>query len=108
MISLPPGCTINYEVNIIMTDLPKEFLAWWLEVGGVMQYNEWYDHRGRQQRIAVVRYGQGRPSHKLQNQQDEYMVRFRPEDAGVALMLLMKFTDLVKSHNMKEVEQYVY
>ena len=107
MIPLPPGVTVNYESIITLSDMSEEFLTWFKDVGGEVSYTEWYDMRGNPKRTPVVKYQAGRPSHKFNNGTGEFLIRFRQEDAGVALMLLMKFTNLVVSHNMKEIEKYV-
>ena len=105
MISLPPGCTVNYEVTIVVHDVDnEEFMLWWQEVGGELVYKKDYDRWGREIQTPVLRYGQGRLSHKSAGN-PEYLIRFRAEDAGVALMMLMKFDKLVISHNMREVER---
>lgn len=108
MIALPPGVTINHEVTMVLTAMPEEFLTWYVEVGGEVSYTSYYDHRGQEKTTPVVKYQLGRASHLMATDQVEYIIRFRAENAGMALMLLMKFDQLVKSHNIKEVEQYVY
>lgn len=107
MIRLPPGCTINYEIILVLNDLPTEFLQWWESIGGEVGVNSYYNARGTEVSIPIIRYKAGRWSHKMTGNY-EYLIRFRSEDANVALMLLMKWDRLVISHNMKEVEKYVY
>ena len=106
MISLPPGVTVNYEVILTLSELPQEFLSWWTEVEGCVSYTSYYNARGKEITVPQIRYGQGRPSHKFNNDTGQYLVRFRSEDAGVALALLMKWDYLVVSHNMRELEKY--
>ena len=103
MIRLPPGCTINYEVTIVVNELGSEFLAWWQEVGGTVASSSYYNSKGQEVITPMVRYRQGRWSHKSAGNY-EYLIRFQGEDAGVALMMLMKWTNTIVSHNMKEVE----
>lgn len=86
--------------------MPVEFIEWFKEMGGEVSYTEWYDMRGKLVQLPVVKYGQSKPSHKFNNGTGEFLIRFRQEDAGVALMLLMKFDNLVVSHNMKDLEKY--
>ena len=88
--------------------MPEDFLAWFEEIGGAVGYTEWFDMRGRPHRSPAIQYGTGRVSHKFNNDTGEYLVRFRSEDAGVAFMMLMKWDNLIVSHNMREVEKYVY
>ena len=83
-----------------MTD---EFLAWWQEIGGLLEYSSYYNAKGQVIKIPIVRYGLGRWSHKSASN-PEFLIRFRAEDANVALMMLMKWTNLIISHNMREVE----
>jgi len=107
LISLPPGVTINYEVTVIVNELSSAFLAWWKEVGGTIdESNSHYTHNPRGQVVIVptIRYGQGRWSHKSAGN-DDYLIRFRGEDANVALMMLLTWNNIIVSHNMKEVEQ---
>lgn len=105
MISLPPGCTINYEVTVVVDKMSKEFLAWWQEIGGDVdeKFLGW-NKSGKEMLEPTVKYGVGRWSHKSAGN-DEYLIRFRAEDANVALMMLIKWDNLIISHNMREVEQ---
>ena len=104
MISLPPGCTINYEVTIVVHDMPEEFLDWWKECGGLVEYIGYYDSKGRIHQAPVIRYGHGRWSHKSAGN-PEFLIRFRAEDANLALMMLMKWNNLIISHNMRDVDK---
>lgn len=103
MISLPPGCTINYEVTVVVHQMPEEFLTWWEEIGGSVTYNDYYDSKGRVVKIPYLRYGYGRLSHRSAGN-PEFLIRFRAEDANVALMMLLRWDNLIISHNMREVE----
>ena len=103
MISLPPNCTINYEVTVVVHEMPKEFLDWWQEIGGLVSHRDYYDAKGRAVRIPMIRYGIGRLSHKSAGN-PEFSIRFREEDANVALMMLLRWDNLIISHNMREVE----
>ena len=73
----------------------------WIETKG-------YDRRGRAREEAMVQFGRAKPSYYLQDGTDHVMLNFNSEDAGTALALLMKFTEQIVSHNMKEAENYVY
>lgn len=108
MIPLPQGCTVNYEVTIMVNEITVDMLKWYVDQGQPIAERVWHDMRGREHSIPVVRYGLGRPSHKTQDGSNQHLLRFRQEDAGAALVFLMKFNDYVAQHNMKEVEQYVY
>jgi len=108
LIALPPGVTINYEVTIMVEDLTVEILKWYIDQGQPIAEQVWHDMKGRPHSIAVVRYGLGRPSHKTNDGSNQYLLRFRQEDAGAALVFLMTFDNLIKQHNMREVEKYAY
>jgi len=104
LIRLPPGCAINYEVTIVVHDMPKEFLTWWQEIGGLLTYDNYYDSKGRAVQTPFLYYGRGRLSHRSAGN-PEFLIRFRAEDANVALMMLMRWDNLIISHNMREVER---
>ena len=106
MIALPPGCSINYEVTIVLKELSDDFLAWWKEIEGVVSYTSYYNAKGKEVITPVIKYKQGRLSHKMASS-DEYLIRFRSEDVSAALMLLMKWDHMVIKHNMREFEKMV-
>ena len=109
MIALPAGVTVNYNVKIIVSSLTIELFEWLRDVGGrVWVETKSYDRRGRAREEPVVQFGRAKPSYHLQDSSGHVQLNFTSEDAGVALALLMKFDDLVVSHNMKEAENYVY
>jgi hypothetical protein len=83
--------------------MSEEFLSWWQEIGGLVSYGSYYDAKGRVVKTPLIRYGHGRMSHKSAGN-PEFLIRFRAEDANVALMMLMKWDNLIISHNMREVE----
>ena len=103
MIRLPPNCTINYEVTVVVHEMPEDFLSWWKEIGGLESYGEYYDAKGRVVQTSFLRYGHGRTSHKSAGN-PEFLIRFRSEDANVALMMLLRWDNLVIRHNMREVD----
>lgn len=100
--------TVNYEITIVAKDLTVDILKWYVDIGGQIAEKVWYNMRGNEVSIPIVAYGRGRASHKMQNDSGEYLIRFQGEDAGVALIFLMKFSDYVISHNMKEEDRYAY
>lgn len=108
MIPLPPGVTINHEVTIMVKELTVDMLKWYIDQEQDIAERVWHDMKGREHSIPVVRYGLGRPSHKTQDGSNQHLLRFRQEDAGAALMFLMKFNEQVSQHNMREVDTYVY
>ena len=108
MIPLPPGVTINHEVSITVDDLTVDILKWYIDQGQTIAETIWYDAKGKQHSVPIVQYGQGRPSYKTQNNLSQYILRFRQEDAGAALMFLMTFDKQVVQHNMREYDKYAY
>ena len=67
-----------------------------------------FDRRGIAKEFPMVQFGSANPCYHLQDGSGNVMLNFKQEDAGTALALLMKFDHLVVSHNMKEMEKYVY
>ena len=108
MISLPVGCTINYEAVITLNSMPVEFLQWWQNIGGEIFETEYYDNKGQKRYTPQIKYGDGRLSHKFNDGSGQFLIRFHNTDVTTALTLLMKWDNLIISHNMKELEQYVY
>jgi hypothetical protein len=108
MIPLPKGVTINYEVSITVTDLTADMMKWYVDQNANIGEKIWHDMRGQPHTIGAVSYGAGRASYKTQDGTTQHLLRFRQEDAGAALMFLLKFNEFVSKHNMKEVENYVY
>ena len=109
MISLPPGVTINYSVKIVVDSLSIELFEWIRDVGGkIWVENKPFDRRGIAKEMPMVQFGRAKPCYHLQDSSGNVMLNFNSEDAGTALALLMKFNKKVISHNMREVEQYVY
>lgn len=109
MISLPLGVTINYNVKIIVKSLNIEVFEWLRDVGAKVwvEAKDW-DKRGWLIERPMLQYGNAKPCYYLQDGTGNVMLNFNSEDAGTALALLMKFTDEIVSHNMKEAENYVY
>ena len=106
MIPLPPGCRLVYEIRFIVRDLTNEIGEWFNMIGGSATRVQWYDHKGREQFTNQVQYGRAKPSHKMENGSNEYIVRFDGADASVASMFLIKFMDQIQTHNLKEMEQH--
>ena len=109
MIPLPPGVTVNYNVKIIVSALSIELFEWLRDVGArVWVETKSYDRKGRAREEPMVQFGRAKPSYHLQDGTNNVMLNFLSEDAGTALALLMKFDNLVISHNMRETKHYVY
>lgn len=109
MITLPLGVVVNYNIKIIISSLTIELFEWLRDVGArVWVETKSYDRKGRAREEPMVQFGRAKPSYHLQDGSDNVMLNFLSEDAGTALALLMKFDNLVVSHNMKEAEQYVH
>jgi hypothetical protein len=109
MISLPPGVTINYNIKIVINDLSIEIFEWCRDVGAkVWVENKPFDRRGIAKEMPMVQFGRSKPCYHLQDGSSNIMLNFDREYASTALTLLMKFDSYVVSHNMKEVEKYVY
>ena len=110
MIELPPGCTINYHIRIFVKEFTEEMTDWYTQIGGVVTVPEEYNYKGRQLYRPVVRYGNGRYSYWMQGGAGsrKVLLHFNSEDANIALMFVMKFSDFIESHNFEEIKTHVY
>jgi hypothetical protein len=108
LISLPPGCTINYNIKIIVKDMTIEMFEWLREVGARVWVEEKDWKRGRVVERPMIQFGNSKPSYYLQDGSNNVMLNFNGEDASTALAFLLRYSEQIVSHNMKEVEKYVY
>ena len=109
MIRLPPNVSINYNIKIIINDLSIEVFEWFRDVGArVWIENKPFDRRGIAKEMPMVQFGRAKPCYHLQDGTSNIMLNFTSEDATTALAFMMKFDTYVVSHNMREVEKYVY
>lgn len=102
------GSKVDYEITIVATEITADMMKWYVDVGGKIGETEYYDVRGQVKTTPLVAYGNGRTSYKMQNDSGQYLIRFMGEDSEVALIFLMKFSEFVFTHNMKEIEKYDY
>lgn len=100
--------SVNYEITIITTDLTAEMVKWYVDVGGKFGEEVWYTARGQKMITPLVAYGNGATSHRMQDGSGQYLIRFLGKDVGLALIFLMKFSNYIFTHNMKEEEKYAY
>lgn len=107
MIPLPPGCRLVYEIRFLVEDLNDEMGEWFNMIGGSATRVKWWDHKGREHFTNQVQYGKAKASYKMQDGTGLTLIRFDGADASTASMFLIKFIDYIKSHNLKEAEQYV-
>lgn len=105
MISLPPGCSVTYNIVVEIDRLTDEMVEWFRLIGGGIKENEHYDHRGRRIVKYLVQYGEGKWCHHRADGSNGTRLHFQGEDAAVASMFLIKFLDHVETHNLKEHEE---
>lgn len=109
MISLPPGCTVNYNIRIIVSDLTEEMIEWATMVGATYaEVNEGWSYRGKPATKKVLSFNNAKPSYQLKDGSKNVILTFNGSDASTASMFLIKFTNYIISHNLKEYETYVY
>jgi hypothetical protein len=108
MIHLPPGVTINRNARIVVWAVTPEMIDWWQQVGGNTSVESWYDAKGREQKTTVLQFGQAKPSYKMQSGTGEVILNFNQEDSNTALMFIMKFSNDINTHNLREYTDYVY
>lgn len=102
MMALPPGCKVGYEIKFIVKDLTDDMGQWFQLQDGQAWASEEYDHRGRKRTIKHVKFGSAKPSYKMQDGTDSYIIRFAGSDASTASLFLLKYFDQIQSHNMQE------
>ncbi len=103
MIHLPRGCKVLYPINFEVTELTQEMLDWFRTIDGRVTPNIEYDSRGKETLIHYVQYGKGKQSYYRKDGTDKIRINFHGDDAEAAYMFLLKFSELVDSHNFKEV-----
>ena len=110
MIQLPPGCTINYPIRIVVNELTQDIVEWYELIGGtISESNNEYDWRtGLPIKRKFVQYGSGKNSYHMQDGSKNVLLHFNQDDANIALMFIMKFSDIIKSHNIQDYQKYVY
>jgi hypothetical protein len=108
MMPLPPGCRVNYSVWIDVKKLNNEIVEWYDLIGGRTKTDTFWNHRGNEQNVKYVAYGSGKWCHHHQNGAGGTRLHFLGEDASVASMFILKFMDIIDSHNLKEVNELHY
>lgn len=102
MIGLPPGCSINYAITIELRQMTNEIVDWYQQVGGCIETKQHYNHRGNQVTSKYVSYGNGKQCHYRQDGSTGVRLHFQGADADAASMFLIKFYDVIETHNLKE------
>ena len=102
MIALPIGCTVTFAVWVDVDKLTEDMVEWYRLVEGKIFKDTWYDHRGREQSITYVSYGQGKRCHHHQNGAGGTRLHFHGDDASAASMFILKFLDRVTNNNLEE------
>lgn len=102
MIGLPAGCSINYAITIELRQMTNEIVDWYQLAGGRVETKEHYNHRGNRVTLKYVSYGNGKQCHYRQDGSGGVRLHFQGLDASAASMFLIKFYDVIESHNLKE------
>lgn len=102
MIRLPPGCTVGYEIKFVVTDISDDMGLWFQMQGGEAWATEEYDYRGRKRMMKHVKFGKAKPSYKMQDGTNSYLIRFAGSDASTASVFLLKYYEEIISNNMQE------
>jgi hypothetical protein len=92
---------------MIINSLPIEIFEWFRDVGAHVWVEDKH-RRGFTKEMPMVQMGRAKPCYHLQDGTSNVMLNFTSEDAGTALAFMMKYNEYVVSHNMREVEKYVY
>jgi hypothetical protein len=102
MIALPPGCTVVYPIWIDIEKLNDEVIEWYEQIGGNKKVDTFWNSRGKENNIPYVSYGRGKWCHHHQNGYGGSRLHFNGEDANIASMFILKFSNIIINHNLKE------
>lgn len=102
MIALPPGCSVNYAITIELSEMTDDIVDWYKLVGGRTHDDVYYDFHGRKRNVVYLQYGKGKRCHYRQDGSNGVRLHFDGADAPVASMFLIKFLELVETHNLQE------
>jgi hypothetical protein len=78
-------------------------LDWFGTIDGQVTSSTEYDYHGTAKVMNYVQYGKGKTSYYRKDGTDKIRINFHGDDAEAAYMFLLKFSELVDSHNFKEV-----
>lgn len=107
MITMPPGCTVTYNIFVEIDQLTSDMVDWFLLIGGEIKEEEHYNHRGSKIVKYHVKYGTGKWCYHRADGSGGTRLHFQGEDAAVASMFLIKFIEHVQTHNLKEHEERI-
>ena len=102
MMQLPPGCTVNYPITIDVKSLTPAMVKWFITAGGYTEERDHYNHRGTKVTNTYVRYGKAKFCHYRVDGTGAVRLHFFGEDASVATMFLLTFSELIEVHNMRD------
>lgn len=108
MMPLPPGCKVTYSVWLDIDRLTDDIVEWFEMIGGQVHTDTFWDHHHNIQNVKYVSYGKGKWCHYHQNGSGGTRLHFHGDDASVASMFILKFMDIIDSHNLKEVNELHY
>lgn len=103
MIALPPGCTVTYAVWVDIDELSDPMVDWFKLIGGDHTTKETYDWRGNKKTKPLVKLGQGKWCHHRQDGTNGVRLHFHGDDASTVSMFMLKFSEHVVNHNLREV-----
>ena len=116
MIQLPPGCKVSYSIWIDVDVLTDSMCEWFEMIGGtvaetpavIYSRTQWVQstHPSKSMTRKTVQYGKAKSSYYRQDGSGYVKINFHGDDASTASMFLLKFMDNVKSHNMKEYQDF--
>lgn len=105
MIELPPGCTVGYEIKIVVSELTDDMGKWFVLQEGRAWATEEEDGFGRRRLTKHVQFGKAKASYHLRDGTNSVLIRFAGEDASTASLFLLKFFNEIINHNMAETMQ---
>ncbi len=87
-------------IVIEIKGLTEEIVNWYRSVGGKIYRDDHWDHRGNKVIVYFVGYGKGKYCHHRKDGTVGVRLHFNQEDANIATLFIMKFTEYVEAHNI--------
>lgn len=102
MMALPPGCTVNFSIFIELDTLTDDMISWFVQIGGEVSEDTYWNIRGNRVTTKKVRYGKSKWSYRRQDGSYGVRLHFHGDDASAASMFLLKFHEHVQQQNLGE------
>ena len=87
-------------IVIEINNLTTEMISWFRSIGGKTFTEEHWDYRGNPKTTTFVGYGKGKYCHHRKDGTGGVRLHFNEEDAKIAALFILNFSDFVEHHNI--------